>query len=173
MHVIQITILSFKIHVESNMKPNKNIIHKAVNTPGERTQRQHTTVYLKLWSAEHWWSAGGFGRTLRKLYRRLHEWRIHTDMSVIKLPLLFDLQQIVGELVFSVTSCPIIIILENDLNWCRYVKMWLGNYDRRYNVSPVHLMYFWVWWLLRRWSSVCADRLRNGPPLPKVWETLA
>jgi hypothetical protein len=33
-----------------------------------------------------------------------------------KLPLSVDLQQKVGELVLSVTSCPSIIILENALN---------------------------------------------------------
>jgi hypothetical protein len=37
-------------------------------------------------------------------------------MSVLKLPLLVDLQQKAGELVISVTSCPSIIILENALN---------------------------------------------------------
>jgi hypothetical protein len=37
-------------------------------------------------------------------------------MSVLKLPLLVDLQQKVGELVLSTTSCPLNIILENTLN---------------------------------------------------------
>jgi hypothetical protein len=37
-------------------------------------------------------------------------------MSVLKLPLLVDLQQKVGELVLSITSCLSIIILENTLN---------------------------------------------------------
>jgi hypothetical protein len=37
-------------------------------------------------------------------------------MSVLKLPLLVDLQQKVGELVISITSRPSIIILENTLN---------------------------------------------------------
>jgi hypothetical protein len=37
-------------------------------------------------------------------------------MAVLNLPLLFDLQQKVGELVLSMTSCPTIIILENALN---------------------------------------------------------
>jgi hypothetical protein len=36
-------------------------------------------------------------------------------MSVLKLPLLVDLQQKVGELVLSMTSCPTIIVLENAL----------------------------------------------------------
>jgi hypothetical protein len=33
-------------------------------------------------------------------------------MSVLKLPLLVDLQQKVGKLVLSITSCPPIIILD-------------------------------------------------------------
>jgi hypothetical protein len=37
-------------------------------------------------------------------------------MSVLKLPFLVDLQQKVGELVISITSCPTGIILENTLN---------------------------------------------------------
>jgi hypothetical protein len=37
-------------------------------------------------------------------------------MSVFKLPLLVDLQQKIGELDLSITSCPTIIILENALN---------------------------------------------------------
>jgi hypothetical protein len=37
-------------------------------------------------------------------------------MSVLKLPLLVDLQQKIGELVISITSCSSIIILENILN---------------------------------------------------------
>jgi hypothetical protein len=37
-------------------------------------------------------------------------------MSVLKLPLLVDLQHKVGELVLSITSCPSIISLENNLN---------------------------------------------------------
>jgi hypothetical protein len=37
-------------------------------------------------------------------------------MSVLKLYLLADHQQKVGELVLSITSCPSIIILENTLD---------------------------------------------------------
>jgi hypothetical protein len=37
-------------------------------------------------------------------------------MFVLKLPLLVDIQQEVGELVLSMTSCHSIIILENTLN---------------------------------------------------------
>lgn len=37
-------------------------------------------------------------------------------MSVLKHPLLVDLQQNVGELFISTTTCPKIITLENALN---------------------------------------------------------
>jgi hypothetical protein len=37
-------------------------------------------------------------------------------MSALKRPLLLDLEQEVGQLVISITSCPSIIISENDLN---------------------------------------------------------
>jgi hypothetical protein len=45
-------------------------------------------------------------------------------MSVLKLPLLIDLQQKAGKLVVSITSCPSIIILENTLKKC-VEKVWL------------------------------------------------
>jgi hypothetical protein len=45
-------------------------------------------------------------------------------MSVLKLPFLIYLQQNVGELVISITSCPSFIILDNILNYCTD-KMWL------------------------------------------------
>jgi hypothetical protein len=44
-------------------------------------------------------------------------------MSVLKLPLLVDLQQKAGELVLSITSC-ITVTLENALNQC-IEEMWL------------------------------------------------
>jgi hypothetical protein len=37
-------------------------------------------------------------------------------MSVLKLPFELDLQQKVGEVVLSITSCHSVIILENTLN---------------------------------------------------------
>jgi hypothetical protein len=62
-------------------------------------------------------TAGGFGRkSTAKLYQILKECKTHPYMSVLKLPLLVDFQQKVSELVLSTTSCPSIIILENDLN---------------------------------------------------------
>jgi hypothetical protein len=39
----------------------------------------------------------------------------YTHISVLKLPLLVDLQHKAGELVLSITSCPSVIILENTL----------------------------------------------------------
>jgi hypothetical protein len=45
-------------------------------------------------------------------------------MSVLKLPLLVDLQQKAGELVLSITFYPSVIILENTLNYC-IKKVWL------------------------------------------------
>jgi hypothetical protein len=59
-------------------------------------------------------------------------------MSLLKLPLLVDFQQKVGELVLSITSCPTIIILQNTLNYCIENRGY-GNFDDRYNVSPIHL----------------------------------
>jgi hypothetical protein len=53
---------------------------------------------------------------LQKFYLSLNEWKIHLYMSVLKPPLLTDLQQKVGELILSRTPCPTVIILENNLN---------------------------------------------------------
>jgi hypothetical protein len=53
---------------------------------------------------------------LQKLYHTLNELKIHRYISVANQPLLVDLQQKVGELVFSITSCPAIIILAIILN---------------------------------------------------------
>jgi hypothetical protein len=45
-------------------------------------------------------------------------------MSVPKLPLLVDLQQKVGKVVFSIDYCPSVTILENTLN--HFIeKVWL------------------------------------------------
>jgi hypothetical protein len=68
-------------------------------------------------------SPGGFGKKeLQKLYQTLNDLKIHSNMSVPKLPLLVDLQQKVGELVLSIT-CSAIIILENALV-CRKLRLW-------------------------------------------------
>jgi hypothetical protein len=55
-------------------------------------------------------------KVLQKLYQTLNEWKIHSYKSVLKLPLLIDLQQKVDEIIISVNSCSSIIILESTLN---------------------------------------------------------
>jgi hypothetical protein len=47
---------------------------------------------------------------LQKLHQTLNEFKIHSYMFVLKLPLLVELHQKVGELVLSITSCPSIVI---------------------------------------------------------------
>jgi hypothetical protein len=59
-------------------------------------------------------------------------------MSVLKLALLVDFQQNLGELVPSKTSCHKIIILENTLNYCAEICGY-GNFCHWYNVSAIHL----------------------------------
>jgi hypothetical protein len=54
---------------------------------------------------------------LQKLYQTLKEWKINPYMSVLKLPLLVDLQQRVGELVISVTSCFILLSSSGHANF--------------------------------------------------------
>jgi hypothetical protein len=75
-------------------------------------------------------------------------------MAVLKLHLLIDLQQKVGELALSITSCPSVIILENVLHQC-IEKCGYGNFNQWYNVCTIHLHALWVWEVLRRWS-MCA-----------------
>jgi hypothetical protein len=55
-------------------------------------------------------------KALQKLYQAVKQRKIHPHKSVLKLPLLVDLRQKVGEVVLSITSCSTIIILENTLN---------------------------------------------------------
>jgi hypothetical protein len=80
--------------------------------------RYSTTLYgpafLKMWSADYWWSAGGFGRkSIAKIVSYTQRMKkTHPYMSVLKLPLLIDLQR-EG---LSIASCSTIIILENALN---------------------------------------------------------
>jgi hypothetical protein len=45
-------------------------------------------------------------------------------MSVLKLPLLVNLQQKVGEIVLTITFCTSLTILQNILNKC-VEKIWL------------------------------------------------
>jgi hypothetical protein len=55
-------------------------------------------------------------KALQELYHTLNERKIHSYMSVQKLPLLDNLQQKVGELVLSINFCHSVIILDNTLN---------------------------------------------------------
>jgi len=81
-------------------------------------------------------------------------------MSVLKLPLLVDLQQKVGELVLSITSCLSVIILENTvLKISVQKKCDYGNFDYRYNVSPIHLYALLVVGNFTKVVLVCANRL--------------
>jgi hypothetical protein len=88
---------------------------------------QARKVFIELWSADQrLWAevlqvvrggpqAVSEEKALQKLYQKLSEWKIHTYMHVLELPLLADLQYKVGELVISITSSPTVIILENTL----------------------------------------------------------
>jgi hypothetical protein len=79
-------------------------------------------------------------------------------MSVLKLPLLVD-QQEVGELVLSMTSYHSIIILENSLNWfLKYVVV--ANLTTGITFLIFTCMHVCVWGIIRRWSAI-AGSLRN------------
>jgi hypothetical protein len=83
-------------------------------------------------------------------------------MSVLKLPLLVD-QQEVGELVLSMTSYHSIIILENSLNWClKYVVV--ANLTTGITFLIFTCMHVCVWGIIRRWSA-CAP--------PMKWSAIA
>jgi hypothetical protein len=80
-------------------------------------------------------SASGFRKkNTLKLYQTLKEY-----ISALKLSFLVDLQQKVGDLFLSVTSCPSIIISENSLNYstetCDY-----DNFNHRNNVCHADLL---------------------------------
>jgi hypothetical protein len=55
-------------------------------------------------------------KSIAKIASDTERIKVHPYMSVLKLPLLVDLQQKVDELGLSITSCPSIIMLENTLN---------------------------------------------------------
>jgi hypothetical protein len=75
-----------------------------------------TAVFLKLWSAAiHQWSAGDFGKITAKIASDTERMKINSHMPVLKLPLLVDLQQKLGEQVLSLISWSSIILLENVL----------------------------------------------------------
>jgi hypothetical protein len=86
-------------------------------------------------------------------------------MYVLKRPLSVDLQQKVDEFVISITSC-----LSFNHYFIKYFKLLYtkkcgyGNFNHRYNVSPLHLQTLFGVGILRMLSSesvvhVCADRL--------------
>jgi hypothetical protein len=56
------------------------------------------------------------GKALQKFVSNTSQMKTQTYISVLKLPLLVDLQQKVGQLVISITSCPSIIMLEKTLD---------------------------------------------------------
>jgi hypothetical protein len=78
-------------------------------------------------------------------------------MSVLTMPLLLIDKLKAGELALSVTSCPLIIILENTL--VSRKKIWYGNFNRRYNVSPTHLHAYLGVGNFTKLVHVGADRL--------------
>jgi hypothetical protein len=79
-------------------------------------------------------------------------------MFVLKLHLFLDLQEKVGELIISIISYPTIVILENALSEC-IEKRDYGNFDHRYNVSPIHLHAILGVGNFTKMVSMCADRL--------------
>jgi hypothetical protein len=76
---------------------------------------------------------------------------------LLKPPLLADLQQKVGELVLSITSCHIIIILENVLVYRK--KCGCDDSDHWYNVCPIHLHALLGVGNFMKVVRVCADHL--------------
>jgi hypothetical protein len=95
-------------------------------------------------------SAGGFGK--KGIAKIVSDAELLRNMSVLKLPLLVDLQQKTGELVPSMTSCPSINISENTLDQC-IGKCGYGNFNHRCNVSPIHLHALLAVGSLRRWIT--------------------
>jgi hypothetical protein len=99
--------------------------------------------------------AGGFGRKrIVKIVSDTERMKNTPILVCAKLPLLVDLQQHVGELLLSISSCPSIIILENILISV-YKKCGYGNFDPGIMLFPFTCMHFWVCRILRRWST-CA-----------------
>jgi hypothetical protein len=73
-----------------------------------------------------------------------HKWKIYPYMSVLKLHLLVDLQQKVGELVISITSHPTIIISVVMVTLITSIMFLLFT-----------CMQLWGWRILQSWST-CA-----------------
>jgi hypothetical protein len=76
-------------------------------------------------------------------------------MSVLKLPLLVDLQEKIGELVISISSCPTTVILETVLNLCTQKNVVVVTLTAGIMFLLFTCMHFRVWGILRRWSA-CA-----------------
>jgi hypothetical protein len=76
-------------------------------------------------------------------------------MSVLKLSFWVDLQQKVGVLVLSITSRPLIIILENKLVYTKNVVMVRPTVTTGIIFLIFTYMHFWVWGILRSLSA-CA-----------------
>jgi hypothetical protein len=79
-------------------------------------------------------------------------------MSVLKLPLLVDLQQKEGELVLSITSCPSVIILENALK-LMYKNVVILTFTTGIMFLLFTCVHFWWWEFYEGVVRVCADRL--------------
>jgi hypothetical protein len=91
---------------------------------------------------------------------------------VLKLPLLSDIQQKVGELVFSITPCPSTVI------WKKYFKLVYRKNVVMVTLTTVIMFILHVYSLavflgVRNFTKVVrAIRLQSSPRLRKFWETL-
>jgi hypothetical protein len=109
-------------------------------------------------------------KALQTLCQLLNEWKIHLYVSVLKLPLLVDLQQKVGELVPSIAYC-LTIILESV--WISvYNKCVYGNFNYQYNVFPIPVQALLCVRNLSKVVCVCVNCLWSGLWLLNVWERL-
>jgi hypothetical protein len=79
-------------------------------------------------------------------------------MSVLKLPVLVDLQHKAGELVLSVTSC-LQSLFYKIFQFSVQKRCGYGNFNRRCNVSPIHLRAVLGVGNFTKVIRVCADRL--------------
>jgi hypothetical protein len=89
---------------------------------------------------------GGFRRKITaKIVSDTEGMEDNPYMPVLKLILMVDLQQKVGELVLSITSCPTIISLENrEIERCRH-----GNFNNWFIMFLLFTCtHFWVWGIL-------------------------
>jgi hypothetical protein len=77
-------------------------------------------------------------KALQKLYQTVTERKIHPYMSVLKLPLLVDLQQKVGKPVLSIIPCPSIIAYFRKYFKLVYKTCGHSKFNHWYNVSHIH-----------------------------------